>query len=265
MNRTVDCELSVVIPAYNEETVIGKTIQAITADLAARGVTHEILVVDDGSTDQTKEQVQRLMRRMGSHLRLVQTHHQGKGAAVRSGVLAARGAFILFMDADYSTRIDEWAKCAPWLRQGFQVVIGSRKMPGAEVRRHQPPLREAMGKIFTWLTDVLLGIRVSDVTCGFKCFEAGAARHIFQLQRMTGWGFDAEILFIARHSGYRIKEVPVVWTDDATTKVHILKDAVRSLGELIQIRIGSWLGWYGHPAPPARLIETELDAHELTE
>ncbi|MDP3722106.1 MAG: glycosyltransferase, partial [Candidatus Omnitrophota bacterium] len=100
-------ELSVVIPAYNEETIICQTVQAITDDLAARGITHEILVVDDGSTDHTKEQVQGLVGRMGSHLRLVQTHHQGKGGAVRSGVLAARGAFILFMDADHSTRIEE--------------------------------------------------------------------------------------------------------------------------------------------------------------
>lgn len=257
-------ELSVVIPAYNEATSLSQTIGAIARFLAESKVSHEILVADDGSTDRTVDVITVLQESIPG-VRMLHAEHRGKGAAVRLGVLEACGRTVLFLDADHSTRIEEWRKFAPWLAEGYDVVIGSRKISGAQVRRHQPFLRETMGKVFTWLTNTLLGAHLTDITCGFKGFRREAARRIFSLQRIDGWGFDAEILFIARRGGYRIKEVPVVWTDDATTKVHLLKDAVRSLRELIQIRVGSWLGWYGHAAPPARFLETELEARELTE
>jgi len=236
-------ELSVVIPTYNEEAVIGKTLQAVSGYLTESQMTHEIVVIDDGGTDRTVEIVRSLMRQLRT-VRLLQPGHQGKGGAVKCGMLEAQGTHVLFMDADHSTHIREWAKCEPWLRDGYDLVIGSRKMPGADVRVRQPPLREAMGKVFTWLTNTVLATRITDITCGFKSFHAEAARQIFQRQRLMGWGFDAEILFIARRLGYRIKEVPVVWHDDATTKVRLLRDAVRSFEELIQIRIGDWRGWY---------------------
>ena len=240
-----ELQLSVVIPAYNEEGMIQATLEDVERYLRTCGLSHEILVVDDGSTDRTVEIVRALMERLPS-VRWVQSDHLGKGGAVKHGMLEARGAYVLFMDADQSTRIEEVQKYLPWLRDGYDVVIGSRKMPGATVRVHQPPLREAMGKVFTWLTNRLLGIRVSDVTCGFKCFQAQASRAIFQLQRVNGWGFDAEVLFIARRRGCRIKEVPVVWADDATTKVRLANDALRSLKELLGIRLGAWRGWYPH-------------------
>ena len=235
--------LSVVIPAYNEAAVIRQTLREVAAYLDAAGLTHEIVVVDDGSTDGTVAVVRELESRLPS-LRLIQASHQGKGGAVKQGALEATGEAVLFMDADHSTRIEELQNYLPWLEDGFEVVIGSRKMPGAEVRVHQPPMREAMGRVFTWLTNRLLGTRVTDITCGFKCFTAEAAAEIFRLQRIAGWGFDAEILFIARRRGYRIKEVPVVWTDDATTKVRLLHDTLRSLSELVSIRAGAWRGWY---------------------
>lgn len=232
-----------IIPAYNEETVIGGTLEAVARYLTELPITHELIVVDDGSTDRTVTVVRELMERMPS-IRLLQSAHAGKGGAVKRGVLEAQGNHVLFMDADHSTPIQEWKKCAPWLRDDYEVVIGSRKMPGADVEIRQPPLREAMGKVFTWLTNVVLATRVTDITCGFKSFQAEAARQIFQLQRVQGWGFDAEILFIARRRGYRIKEVPVVWRNDATTKVRLLTDAARSFKELVQIRLGAWRGWY---------------------
>ncbi len=236
-------QLSVVIPAYNEEAVIASTVQAVADYLSAKGMTYEILVVDDGSSDHTAAVVQRLTARVPS-LRLLHSGHRGKGGAVKHGVLQAQGDTIVFLDADHSTRIGEWDKCAPWLHEGYDVVIGSRKMSGATVTVHQPPLREAMGKVFTWLTNVLLAAHVSDVTCGFKGFRAEAARELFALQRLDGWGFDAEILFLARRLGLRVKEVPVVWADDASTKVRLASDALRSLSELVQIRLGAWRGWY---------------------
>ena len=250
--------LSVVIPAYNEESVIGRTIEAVERYLTASNVPHEIIVVDDGSTDRTIQCLRDLSVRIPS-LRLAQSSHLGKGGAVKRGVLEATGKQVLFIDADHSTRIEEWEKLAPWLRDGCKVVIGSRKMPGAEVTVHQPPLREAMGKAFTWLTNVLLGTRVTDITCGFKSFHTDAAREIFLLQRLDGWGFDAEILFIARRLGYRIKEVPVVWRDDASTKVHLFTDAVRSFTELIQIRIGARRGWY----PRSKRVSQQAQAFKV--
>ena len=241
-------QLSVVIPAFNEAGVIRSTLEAVAGYLGAAGIAHEILVVDDGSTDQTRATIRSLQPAIPG-LRLLESPHAGKGGAVKRGMLEASGAWVLFMDADHSTRIGEWAACAPWCAAGYDVVIGSRKMPGARVLVRQPPLREAMGKAFTWLTNALLAARVSDITCGFKAFRADAARRIFGLQRLCGWGFDAEILFIARRLGCRIKEVPVAWTNDATTKVRLAQDAIRSLLELVQIRLGAWRGWYPVAAP----------------
>lgn len=238
-----DEQVSVVIPAYNEAAVIGHTVEMICANLTASQIPHEIIVVDDGSADRTRDIV-RDRAAANPAVRLLEGGHLGKGRAIKQGMLAAKGRYVLFLDADYSTRIDEFQHCLPWLRDGYDVVIGSRKMPGATVSVRQPWLREWMGKGFTWLTNTLLGLHVSDITCGFKCFQAEAARHIFQLQRIAGWGFDAEILFIARRRGYRIKEVPVRWANDASTKVRLFKDAVRSFAELLQIRTGSWRGWY---------------------
>ena len=241
--------LSVVIPAYNEAAVIGQTLRAIATHLTTAGVAHEILVVDDGSTDQTSQVVLDVAKTLPA-IRVVRSAHRGKGAAVRQGVFEAQGEEVLFMDADHSTRIEEWQKCWPWLHDGYEMVIGSRKMSGAMVTVHQPRLRELMGKGFTWLTNTLLAIRVTDITCGFKGFQASAAREMFQLQRIEGWGFDAEVLFIARRLGYRIKEVPVVWTNDTRTKVRLLKDTVRSFRELLKICLGAWRGWY--PRQPVR-------------
>lgn len=236
--------VSVVIPAYNEATVIRSTLTAVADYFRSAGIAYEILVVDDGSTDQTVEIVRKVMV-VVPDVRLLQSAHRGKGAAVRQGMRQAQGEFMVFMDADHSTQINEWSKFVPWLQDGYEVVIGSRKMLGADVKVHQPPLREAMGKVFTWLTNTLLNTQVTDITCGFKGFQAHAAARIFRLQRLEGWGFDAEILFIAHRLGYRLKEVPVVWTNDAATKVQLLQDAIRSFRELVTIRLGAWRGWYG--------------------
>lgn len=236
-------ELSIIIPAYNEEAVIASTIEDVATYFTTSQIPYEIVVVDDGSTDRTVDVVQEIMARHRT-VWLLQSNHLGKGGAVKHGMLKARGLHLLFMDADHSTHIREWGKCAPWLRDGYAIVIGSRKMRGADIRVRQPLLREAMGKVFTWLTNAVLATGVTDVTCGFKVFQARAAREVFRRQRLEGWGFDAEILFIARRLGYRMKEVPVVWRNDETTKVRLVQDTIRSFTELLQIRLGAWRGWY---------------------
>ena len=236
-------EVSVIIPTYNEAAVIGQTVQKVDQYLQEQGMTHEVLVVDDGSTDGTVRRVQEMMAAVPS-LQFLGASHRGKGAAVKHGVLAAQGRYLLFMDADYSTPIQEWQHCLPWLQDGHEVVISSRKMAGAMVPKRQSPLREAMGKAFTWLTNAMLGTHVTDITCGFKCFRREAAQRIFRLQRMEGWAFDAEILFLARRFRYRVKEIPVRWTNDDSTKVRLMWDACRSLKELVAIRLGAVHGWY---------------------
>lgn len=239
-------QLSVVIPAYNEEAVLAATLEDVIDHLTTAGVSHEVIVADDGSTDRTAEIVAGTARSMSS-IRLLPGAHRGKGAAVKRGMLEARGAWVLFMDADSSTPIEEWKKFEPLLEQGCEVVIGSRRIPGAAIKVHQPRLRETLGVVFTQLSNLLVGGSVSDFTCGFKCFQRAAALRIFALQRLDGWGFDAEILFIARRLGHRIREVPVVWTAAETTKVRMLRDGLRSFTELLTIRLGACRGWYPRP------------------
>ncbi|HWP65709.1 MAG TPA: dolichyl-phosphate beta-glucosyltransferase [Candidatus Limnocylindria bacterium] len=237
-----------VIPAYNEEAVLGETLRSVARHLTAGGVAHELIVADDGSDDATVTVATALGREL-PQLRVLSGPHRGKGAAVRRGMLAAAGRWVLFMDADHATPIGEWDKFAPVLAEGAAVVIGSRKTAGAQILRRQPPWREAAGRAFTWLANRILSTRVSDFTCGFKAFQQASARAIFSRQRVDGWGFDAEILFIAERLGYPIREVPVVWRDDAATKVRIARDAVRSFSELLAIRWAAARGAYRQAAP----------------
>jgi dolichyl-phosphate beta-glucosyltransferase len=168
----------------------------------------------------------------------------GKGHAVKTGMLAARGRYVLFCDADLSTPPSELEKFWPWLEQGYDVVIGSRKMPGANIVRHQPFWRENLGKVFTWLTDLIATRNISDVTCGFKCFTHEAAQRLFSRSVINDWSFDAEVLFIAQQHGLKIKEVPVTWHDEPGTRVRVLRDAMRALLGLMKIRINAARGLY---------------------
>jgi dolichyl-phosphate beta-glucosyltransferase len=239
--------LSVVVPVYNEAAAVAQTLRAVARHLEAAGVAHEIVVADDGSSDETVAIVTGLAREL-PQVRVLPGPHRGKGGAVRRGMLAAESRWVLFMDADHATPIAEWDKFAPLLAAGAPVVIGSRRMPGARILQRQPPWREAAGRAFTWLANRILATRVSDFTCGFKAFQRDCAQAIFARQRVDGWGFDAEILFIAHHLGYPIREVPVVWRDDADTKVRIARDAIRSFSELLAIRLAAIRGGYRRAA-----------------
>jgi dolichyl-phosphate beta-glucosyltransferase len=238
-----DLLLSLVIPAYNEEKRIGPSLAEIIAYLQRNGYSYELIVVDDGSTDGTVEIVEELIAGMQNG-RLLCAGHGGKGSAIRKGVLSAEGRYVFFTDADLSTPITELDKFLEQLNQGYKVVIGSRKIAGANVEVHQSWLRESMGKIFTWLTNVILTKNVSDVTCGFKGFSRSVAREIFVRQQVNDWSFDAEVLFLAQKYGYSIKEVPVHWRNDPATKVNLFKDTVRSFLGLLKIRANDWRGMY---------------------
>lgn len=235
--------LSLIIPAYNEEKRIGSSLAQIIAYFQRNGYSYELIVVDDGSTDRTVEIVEELIAGIQNG-RLLCARHGGKGAAVRKGVLNAEGQYVFFTDADLSTPITELDKFLEQLNQGYKVVIGSRKIAGANVEVHQSWLRESMGKVFTWLTNVILTKNVSDVTCGFKGFSRTVAQEVFSRQQVNDWSFDAEVLFLAQKYGYSIKEVPVRWRNDPDTKVNLFKDTIRSFLGLLKIRANDWRGKY---------------------
>ncbi len=242
--------LSVVIPMYNEELRISSSLHRLTEYLRGQHYSYEVLLVDDGSSDRSIEVAKQELGEVPSLRVLASDRNYGKGHAVRVGMLSAKGDYILFTDADLSTPIEELDKFWPWLEQDYDAVIGSRKMKGAEIVRHQPWLRENMGKVFTWLTNRLITRNLTDLTCGFKSFSRAAAQDIFSRQTLNDWSFDAEVLFIAQRRGLRIKEVPVRWHDERGTKVRLLRDVARSLQGLYKIRANNLRGLYGRNVRP---------------
>jgi dolichyl-phosphate beta-glucosyltransferase len=249
-----ECELSVVIPAFNEAGRIGAPLRCIDRHLVARGLGGELVVVDDGSTDGTSEVVRRLAVELATPVRVISSSpNRGKGHAVRVGMTSARGRTILMTDADLSTPIEELDRLLPELRDGAQVVIGSRKMAGARLEVRQPLLRETMGRVFTFLARLFV-VRVSDVTCGFKLFTAEAAGEIFSRATLDDWSFDAEALYLARRLKLGIREVPVTWRDVAGTKVHRGRDAILAALGIARILTNALRGRYalGRRRPPRR-------------
>jgi dolichyl-phosphate beta-glucosyltransferase len=236
--------LSVVIPAYNEALRLPVTLRKLRAHLAARGVAHEIVVVDDGSTDGTSE----VARAADAAVRVLRhVPNRGKGCAVRRGMLAAAGERRLMTDADLSTPVEELAKLEAALDAGFDVAIGSRAVAGACIEVHQPAYREAMGRAFNRLVRALLLPGLADTQCGFKLFTAGAAEASFGACRLDGFSFDVEALYVARRRGLRIAEVPVVWRNDAASRVG-LGGGAAAFADLLRIRALSLRGAYGPPA-----------------
>jgi len=239
-----DIYLSIVIPAYNEEARLGQTLERLLDYLGPQPYSFEIVVVNDGSADKTAE-VARDAALADTRIRLLENgRNMGKGFTVKNGVLNAAGRYILFFDADFSTPIESLKDFFPQLESGFDVVIGSRKMKGSIVEVYQHPLRKFMGKVFTALTNIILWMRLSDITCGFKVFSKDCAREVFRRQRIAGWAFDAEILFLAKRFGFKIKEVPVRWRNYSDTKVRLVKDAIQSFIGLIKIRANALSGVY---------------------
>ncbi len=229
-------KLSVVIPAYNEEDRLKRTLPQILKFFKSKKYSKEILIVNDGSTDQTSDIVKQFAKKEKT-LKLVDLKQNiGKGGALRQGILKSKGTWVLFMDADLSTPLKELDKFWQYTSQ-YPVVIGSRKMSGANVTKRQSFIRENLGKIFTLLTNLLATKGLSDVTCGFKLFKGQVARSIFKKGILNDWSFDAEILFLAQKYQHQIKEVPVKWQNDPRTKVNMLKDGLNSLKGLITIRI----------------------------
>ena len=224
--------LSVIIPAYNEEKRIAKTLQSVDAYLKQQPYDYEILVVNDGSKDKTAEVVKGAMA-MIANLRLIDNRaNHGKGWVVRQAVLEAKGQIRLFTDADNSTSVDQIVNFLPYFEQGYDIVIGSRRTKGAVIAVKQPWIRDFLGGIFRLIVHMIVPLGVKDSQAGFKAFSARAAEAIFPQQTIARWAFDVEILVIARKMGFKIKEVPINWINDTEShvklsgmikKMHLLK------------------------------------------
>jgi dolichyl-phosphate beta-glucosyltransferase len=231
--------LSVVIPAYNESGRIERTLAAVTGYLRRHFDHWELVVVDDGSTDDTAAVVQDFAARdpaSAGRVRLVANpKNLGKGGAVRRGVLEAALEWVLVSDADLSTPIEELSKLAAHSGEA-PVVIGSRGMAASQILRRQPLYRELMGRGFNVLVQCAALPGISDTQCGFKLFRRSAAVAVFSRLTIEGFGFDVEALWLARRLGFEIREVPVVWLDDPATKVRPLRDAWRMAGDLARVR-----------------------------
>lgn len=227
--------LSVVIPAYCEADRLPVSLPAIRAYLEAQPHSWEILVVDDGSTDDTSAVAKRLLE--GSdHQVLRNEPNAGKGASIRRGMLASRGAHVLFSDADLSTPIEELDKFWPLLAQGADVVIGSRALPDSDLLVRQVWYRELMGRTFNVMVQALLLRGIHDTQCGFKLFTRRAVDFIFPLQTMSGFAFDVEVLALAREGGFAIAEVPVRWLNSPASKVSAVKDSARMFCDVLRLR-----------------------------
>jgi len=237
--------LSIVLPAYQEAGRLRGSLERIAAHLGERCADTELIVIDDGSADATSDVARSAGEDLDLSLRVLRhAPNRGKGFAVRRGALAARGAAVLLSDVDLSVSIDHLDRFLERLGAGAELVTGSRRIAGAHIALRQSPLREWLGAGFRSLAGLLLVPRVSDFTCGFKLFSRRAAREIFACQRIWGWGYDVEILFIARRRGIRIEEVPVTWSDDPRSRVQLLRDIPRSLADLVRIRWHDLRGRY---------------------
>ena len=233
MNKSI----SVVIPCFNEEKRLFETLHRIDNYFTNKGVDFEVIVVDDGSIDSTVKSIKAISNEIKNLSLYVNPHNMGKGYSIGLGISKSKYEYILFTDADMSTPIEEFDKFLARINDGKKIIIGSRKMAGANVIVKQPVIREFMGKAFTRLSNLILGTNFSDFTCGFKCFETSVAKEIFSKSRINRWSFDSEILYLTKKLNYDVVEVPVTWHDDRATKVNLKKDILGSFTELIKIRM----------------------------
>jgi glycosyltransferase involved in cell wall biosynthesis len=236
--------VSIVIPVYNEERRLPRTLPPVLAYLAAQPFSWEVVCVDDGSTDRTVELVTEMARRF-PQVRLLRMPHRGKGHAVRTGMLAARGSRRFYSDADFSVSIEDLARFLPVLEEA-EVAIGSREAPGA-VRYREPLYRHLMGRVYNRLVRLLILPGIQDTQCGFKGFREEVVEPLFSRQGMEGWGFDVELLYLARRAGYRVVEVPVHWTYGQHSRLRPFRDAWRMLADMLRVCWKAWTRQYDLP------------------
>ena len=237
--------LSIVIPAYNEALRLGSTLEKVRQYLESRNYSGELIVVDDGSTDQTGQLLEEVQRLHPAVRVLRNDSNRGKGFSVRRGVLEARGELVLFTDADLSAPIEETNKLLAALESsGADAGVGSRALQRRLIGVHQPWWREWAGRAFNRLVRFFTGLKIRDTQCGLKLFRRLSTRRAFELQRVNGFGFDPEVLFLIERLEGRVVEVPVRWNDSPATKVRFLRDAVRMFLDLVALRWRAATGQY---------------------
>ncbi len=247
LSRGAGPKYSIVIPAFNEGARIPATLRSVVECIRAHGWEAEVLVINDGSTDQTAEVV-RGFARSAPEVRLKENPgNRGKGYSVRAGMLEARGAIVLFTDADLSSPIEEAERLFAAIEQGADIAIGSRWLEASRQTHRQPLYRQLFGRCFNGVTRAVMRLPFADTQCGFKAFTRPAAQTVFRLQTIERWGFDPEILLIALKHGLRVVEVPVSWAHDKRTRMSYLRDGFRMLQEIAQIRWNALRGRYDRP------------------
>jgi dolichyl-phosphate beta-glucosyltransferase len=237
-------QYGIIIPAYNESARLARTLDRVLEYVKSQGWAAEIIVVDDGSKDETAA-IAEVYSRSHPGLRLLNNPgNRGKGYSVRNGMLHATADFLLFTDADLSSPIEEAGKLFTALRSGADIAIGSRWLqPELQVQR-QSRLRQIYGRIFNLMLKIVLGLNFKDTQCGFKAFTRNAAQTVFPMQKVERWGFDPELLFLARRAGLKVKEVPVAWSHDEGTRIHPLRDGMHMFGEVLAVRADALMGKY---------------------
>lgn len=233
--------LSVIIPAHNEANRLPDTLEQVLHFLDAQPFTSEVIVVENGSSDNTLAIAQKFAEQH-KRVRVLQSE-RGKGAAVKQGMLEAKGEYRFMCDADLSMPVEEIAKFVPPALEDFDIAIASREAKGA-VRYNEPAYRHLGGRGINFLIQILILPGLNDTQCGFKCFRANVAEELFNLQTLPGWSFDIEVLYIARKYGYHTHEIPIHWYHDAETKVRALPDAIRMFQDIFRIRANALRGIY---------------------
>jgi dolichyl-phosphate beta-glucosyltransferase len=240
-------DYSIVIPAYNEAARIAATLERVLAYLTERGWKAEIVVVNDGSTDNTVAVVRQYIQKHSALRLLENPGNRGKGYSIRNGILHAKGKLLLFSDADLSSPIEESAKLFAALNNGSDLAIGSRWLQSELQTERQPLYRQLFGRLFNLMLRLILGLKFKDTQCGFKAFTRQAAQKIFPLQTVERWGFDPELLFLAERFQMKVAEVPVAWGHSAGTRISPLRDGLRMFLEMLTIRWNSLSGKYNVP------------------
>jgi dolichyl-phosphate beta-glucosyltransferase len=239
----IKMEISIVIPSYNEEKRIGKTLEKVQSFLNKENYDYEILVVNDGSKDKTEEIVKDFSEK-NSRIKLVNNPgNKGKGYTVKNGMTAAKKEWVLFSDADLSTPIGELRKFKKYTKN-YDIIFGSRAMKESHIVVKQPWYRRLPGKIFPILVQLLVLRGIKDTQCGFKMFRKKYVNEILARQTIDGFAFDAELLFIAKQLGLKLKEVPVIWKNDMDSKLDPIKNSITMFLELLQVRMNAFKGKY---------------------
>jgi glycosyltransferase involved in cell wall biosynthesis len=235
---------SIIIPAYNEATRLGATLDRVLAYVTEKGWDAEVLAVNDGSHDGTADVI-RGYAKNNPRLRLLQNPgNRGKGYSVRNGMLHAQGEVLLFSDADLSSPIEEAEKLFAALAAGADIAVGSRWLRSDLQTQRQPLYRQLFGRIFNLLLRVILGLNFKDTQCGFKAFNRHAADIIFPQQRIERWAFDPELLYLAQKAELKVEEVPVAWSHVGGTRISPLRDGMRMFREVLEIRRNARAGKY---------------------